>query len=125
VKFLGLTNDIAESIKNSDLIVFPSTKAHQPRPIIEAGYYRKTAILSDFHQTQFYYINDYNVITFKHTSSRDLARKINWSIMNSDLLKTYGFNNYLMSLKHHNYEIEKQKMIDSIYKIINEEETNT
>lgn len=115
---VGLVNDVSTYIASSDLIVFPSTKPHQPRPIIEAGFYSRTAIISDYEQTKEFFKDNFNVITFKPNNALDLSNKINNLNRNRDSLLRLGQNNYMMSNKYHNYDIEKEKINKAIETII-------
>lgn len=105
VKFYetGLRNSIDELIIASDLVVFPSTSVHQPRPCIEAGAYKKPVIISDYKETEEYFIDGYNALTFKTNNSKDLKQKIIYAYENKDLMNRMGENNRLMTETKHNF----------------------
>lgn len=114
----GFTNEISPLMKNASLVVFPSTKPHQPRPVIEAGFYNKTAVISGFKQTDYFYKNCYNVLTFKPGSSKDLAKKINLLYLDKKYLKKLSNNNQYMTKKHHSFSSEQKKIIAFINSIL-------
>lgn len=118
VKAIGLTEDAAQYISMSQLVIFPSTKPHQPRPVIEAGFYHKTAVITDYNQTKEFYRNNYNVLTFKKRDPKDLAQKINTLSINEELRNYLSDNNYKMSVTYHNFDIEKKKIIEAINQTI-------
>jgi glycosyltransferase involved in cell wall biosynthesis len=119
VKAIGLTENAAQYIDMSQLVIFPSTKPHQPRPVIEAGFHHKTAVITDYIQTSEFYRDNYNVLTFKKNDPKDLAQKINSLAINEDLRLYLSNNNYKMSVMHHSFDIEKKKMIEIINQIMN------
>lgn len=98
ILFLNPTDKPEYYYKISDLVVFPSTVAHQARPIYEAGIAKKPIIISDFDNTK-EFINN-RAITFKKNDSLDLSKKIIEVIHKntSDIVD----NNYKYSLEQHN-----------------------
>lgn len=103
IEVLGYRTDIDDEINDSDIIVFPSTKPHQPRPAIEAGEYYKPVIITDFEATQEYFIDGYNCLTFRCGDSKELAEKIMMLYQNNEMRNTLGKNNYKMTRMHHSY----------------------
>lgn len=118
IEFVGFTNDIGALMRKASIIVFPSTKPHQPRPVIEAGYFGKTAVISDFKQTGYYFINGHNVLTFKAGSSKDLAKKINLLYSDREYLQILSSNNQKMTDLHHSFIFEQKKINDFIDSIL-------
>ncbi len=99
----------------SHLIVFPSTVAHQSRPVYEAGVAKIPIIISDFPETKEFTKNEYNCLTFRPCNYKDLARQIDRVIENENLRKYLLNNNYQMTLTNHNYDDLSQeidKMLD-------------
>lgn len=118
VVFVGSKSNIYPLIKKSDIIIFPSSKVHQPRPCIEAGYFKKPVIISDYEETKEYFIEGYNALTFKPNDSVDLARCILYASKHRDEMIVLGEHNYDMSTKFHNYEKVKKDLIAFVDKII-------
>ena len=116
---IGFKNDISSLMCSSDVVVFPSNKAHQSRPGIEAGEYMKTVIISDYEATREYFTNGYNAITFKPRNSKDLRNKIKYLNENHTLLNELGKNNYKMTRSKHDYYMTQIKLRDYLNKIIN------
>ena len=109
VVLVGMRKDISTIMNACDIVVFPSTKVHQARPCIEAGFYHKPVIISDYEQTKEYFINEYNALTFKSKQAKDLRKKICYAYENPNQMKKMGERNYEMSIKFHNYEkIQKE-----------------
>ncbi|WP_028235569.1 glycosyltransferase family 4 protein [Pseudobutyrivibrio sp. MD2005] len=109
IEFVGQQKNIYPLIDDCDLVIFPSTKVHQPRPCIEAGYFKKPVIISDFHETREYFIEGYNALTFRPNDSYDLADCIEYAYNHKEVMILLGENNYLMSRKYHDYEIIKKE----------------
>ncbi len=118
VIFAGRISNIYPWIMDSDLVIFPSTKVHQPRPCIEAGYFSKPVILSDYKETEEYFINGYNALTFKPNDAKDLARCINYAAGHRKEMCEMGENNYDMSTRLHDYNKTKKILNDFVCEII-------
>lgn len=118
VLFLGLKTDIYPLILKSDMVIFPSSKVHQPRPCIEAGYFRKPVIISDFEETKEYFIQGYNALTFKPNSENALAQCIRYANENREEMGILGEHNYEMSMRYHNYKDIKNELIRFVEQII-------
>lgn len=99
----GLRDSVDELIVASDVVVFPSTSVHQPRPCIEAGIYKKPVIISDYEETKEYFIDGYNALTFRPCDSKELAERITYAFEHKDELKVMGENNRLMTVSKHSY----------------------
>lgn len=87
---------------NSDIVVFPSTVAHQARPVYEAGAARKPIIISDFIETKEFCEDKRNVICFKACDYKDLANKIRYLIKNKEMWACITSNNYMRTQLYHN-----------------------
>lgn len=103
VRLTGFTQGIAEYMTMANVIVFPSTAAHQPRPAIEAGHFSKPVILSDYEATQEYFQDGYNALTFEPKNASDLARKLTLLKNDVALQARLGANNYRASEEWHHY----------------------
>ncbi len=114
----GFRSDISSLMCACDVVVFPSNKAHQPRPGIEAGEYKKTVIISDFEATKEYFIDGYNAVTFKPHDAKDLARNLVKIRNNKEILNKLGKNNYFMTKTKHNYKETKVKLQEFINKCV-------
>lgn len=109
VRNVGFCSDISGYMNACDVVVFPSNKAHQPRPAIEAGEYKKPVIISNFSATEEYFIDGYNALTFDPHSHKDLAKKILDFRNNPKKKFEYGLNNNEMTRRKHSYyETEKK-----------------
>lgn len=116
VSFVGNVNSVSGLINSADIIVFPSVNVHQPRPCIEAGYYEKPVIISDYPETREYFQDGYNALTFKPKSYKDLARKLVYAKNNPDEMKKIGKNNRIMSFEKHNFS----EIQNTLHKFIND-----
>lgn len=108
--FYGVRKDIGLFYSACDILVFPSAKAHQARPVYEAGYYKKTAIISDFEETKEFAIDNYNVLTFPPNNALKLAEKVEELYDNRDLMRQLAENNADMTLKKHSIEFVGENM---------------
>ena len=111
IEYTGLVTDVSSLYCNCDIVIFPSRKAHQARPIFEAGYYSKPVIVSDFLENHEQVINDHNGILVKPNSYLKLKEAIFKLVSDPNLIHEYGKNNYLMYRDKHNFETNKKKTI--------------
>jgi hypothetical protein len=111
IQKIGYIQDIGKVISKVSFGIFPSIHPHQPRPILELGFYNKTAIISDFKETEHFYKNEFNVLSFNHKKNSDLVSKIKMLIEDEKLMKYLANNNHFMSKTYHNFEIEKEKLL--------------
>ncbi|MGG0283592.1 glycosyltransferase family 4 protein [Peribacillus butanolivorans] len=86
----------------SDIVVFPSIKPHQARPIYEAGAARKPIIITNFNQTSEFTKDGFNCLTFSKENYIELSKKINILNKNKDLYNRLLQNNYKQTIKNHN-----------------------
>lgn len=101
---MGYVRDITPYMIMCDTVVFPSTAAHQPRPCIEAGFFKRSCILSDYDATKEYFKDGYNALTFEPGKHMDLVKKIKYLQANPDLNRQLAANNYKMSTEKHDFE---------------------
>lgn len=87
--------------KACDLIVFPSTKPHQARPIYEAGISKIPIVITDFHETEEFAKDRITAITFKNKDSKDLANKIELVLKEKIDITSIIENNYKQAIKRH------------------------
>ena len=107
IEYHGVTKDLSKAFQENEVLVFPSTKPHQSRPSFEIGLYKKPVIISDFDQTKEFVIDGYNGLCFKPNDYVDLSKKIEQLILDKNLLKQLGENNYSQTMKYHtNYAME-------------------
>lgn len=86
-----------------NLIVFPSTLAHQSRPIYEAGIAKIPIIITDFPETNEFAKNGLSALTFKNKDAKELADKIKIVIDKKDDINKIVENNYQQVIKNHNF----------------------
>ena len=119
----GFVNETQSYVFNSDVVIFPSIYAHQARPAIEAGYASKPVIISGFKQTECFFENNENCLTFEPKNSVDLAKKIDELSTNAEKTHCLGRNNFVRINKEHNFQIEEQKLNKFVNQImLNREE---
>lgn len=87
--------------KACDLVVFPSTKPHQARPIYEAGITKIPIIITNFKETEEFAQDGVTAITFKNKDSYDLAQKINMIFEGNIDIEQIVQNNYERTVKNH------------------------
>lgn len=120
IVWLGFIDGVETIMPFMDAIVFPSSKPHQPRPVMEAGYFGKTAILSDFPQTAAFYQNDVNCLTFTPNDPKALAMAIDRLTDDSRLRQRLSDKNRDMTLTRHSMSVERGTLLDYCNKFADE-----
>ena len=92
------TDKVEQYFVACDVVVFPSTKAHQARPAYEAGIAKKPIILTDFDNTR-EFVDERNGWLFKNKDFKDLAKCIK-DALRGNPIKVQA--NYEKSLKDNN-----------------------
>lgn len=101
VHFLGIQNNISDTFSASDILIFPMTLPHQPRPAFEIGVQNKTVVISNFPNIKEIVQNEINGLTFQPNDERSLASSIMRLKENKALRNTLGSKNYEFTLKYH------------------------
>ena len=81
--FLEHQSDVSKCYGACNVLVFPSEKPHQARPVYEAGAANIPVIISDYPNTR-EFVNEENGYLFKPKDSKDLAEKIKLAYENKD-----------------------------------------
>lgn len=110
-QLIGFINDVSQIMPFIDVLVFPSTKPHQPRPVMEAGYFGKPAILSDYPQTADFYPNNVGCLTYPPDDPKALAAVIDKLCGDPALCRHLGEENKRLSSKYHDFHTEKKKLL--------------
>lgn len=118
----GLRDSIDEMIIASDIIVFPSTSVHQPRPCIEAGAYGKPVILSDYKETNEYFRDGFNALLFRPRDVSDLTEKIRYAYDHRNEMIQLGNKNRRMTEMKHNFYDCKAVICSVIEKVCGNED---
>lgn len=118
---VGLCDSVDELIIMADVVVFPSTSVHQPRPCIEAGAYNKPVIISDYPETGEYFKTGYNALTFVPNSADDLVKKLLYAVEHKEEMERLGRNNRKMTEEKHNFYYYKEKICSLVEKVSNDE----
>ena len=115
---IGNKENVGGYYSISDILIFPSSRPHQARPLYEAGYFSVPAIMPDFEQTAEYGINGFNVITFKPNDPVDLSEKIELLCNNVNMRKQLGENNKIMCYKEHWASKIKKALVNAILELL-------
>lgn len=111
ITYVGKVYDMPTLYKSCDVLVFPSTKGHQGRPIFEAGFAGKTIIISNFRETFDEVKDGKNGLLFEPCNAEDLAEKILIMYKNSADISVMGKNNYELAVQKHEFENGKDYLL--------------
>lgn len=94
VRFVGMQEDVASLYAAADILVFPASKPHQSRPVLEAGAMAKPVIVPDFPQTREFIREGFNGLTYNPGDATSLAAALKTLIEDQGLARQLGENNY-------------------------------
>lgn len=113
--FRPATYQVEEYFVACDIVVFPSTQAHQARPIYEAGIARKPIIITDFTNTS-EFLDSTNGWLFENGNPTSLSKEINKVLSVKEISKIE--ENYNRSFEFNNLNtlpLELQTFFDMIF----------
>lgn len=110
VELVGLRRDVPLYYCAADVLVFPSARDHQARPILEAGYYGVPAVISDFEGTREFLRDRYNGRCFPPGDASALAQILDELCENGAEREELGRHNRIMTEKLHSMEQGKKKL---------------
>lgn len=112
IQFIGIQRNMNDWYSACDVVVFPAEKAHQARPIYEAGAFEKPVIVSGFPNYNEYLKSGINGLVFEPGNFIELANAIEVLYKNQALCANLGKNNFKLTDSLHdcikiNTKIEK------------------
>ena len=99
--FVGRQSDMSYCYTAADALIFPMTKPHQARPVFEAGYYHKPAVISDFPNIREYVHDRVNGRNFDVDNIAGLADILKEMAAYKESTKTMGEANYEQTMRLH------------------------
>jgi glycosyltransferase involved in cell wall biosynthesis len=102
VRFVGMQTDVARLYAATDVLVFPATRPHQARPVLEAGAMAKPAIVPDFPELAEFVENEFNGLTYAQGDVKSLESVLRKVLKDEVLAHRMGENNYVNTLENHN-----------------------
>jgi glycosyltransferase involved in cell wall biosynthesis len=112
VHFFPTTSDVAKYFKACDFVAFPSTSAHQARPIYEAGASKKPIIITHSKNIEEFVIEGENGFTFNNGDTVKLATFLDKLSMDKELRILMGNKNYEMTIANHDFSNLQQELIE-------------
>lgn len=119
VVFAPAQGDMLPWLAACDVVVFPSQKPHQARPIYEAGMAKRPIIVSDFENTAEFAKDQVNALTFKPGDSKDLSMQIHRLLADQELTDRLVESNYHKSVEEHDLKTlhdEINQLVDNTLK---------
>lgn len=124
IKYLGKVFEMPLLYRACDVLVFPSTSAHQARPAFEAGAMGLPVIISDFPETQEDVQDGINGLSFKPSDTIDLSKKMMILLHDKDMRDKLGLKNKECSNDNHNFSTTKLRFNNFISQLINDNSNN-
>jgi glycosyltransferase involved in cell wall biosynthesis len=101
VQFLGMQRDVVPLYAAADVVVFPATRAHQARPILEAGAMAKPVVSSRFRELEESAKHEVNALLVKPGDDKKLASALRRIITDKELACRLGEQNYSLAKAAH------------------------
>ena len=99
--FVGRQADMSYCYTAADALIFPMTRPHQARPVFEAGYYHKPAVISDFPNIREYVHDKINGRTFDVNNISSLAGVLTEMAGDSEKTRKMGEGNFMQTMRLH------------------------
>lgn len=117
VRFIGMREDPAQIYAASDILVFPATKPHQARPVLEAGAMKKPVVVPNFSSINEFVRDNYNGLIYESRSVMSLANTLDQLLDDPGNANRLGNNNFIQTFEHHNKVKNAAKIVDLFRKI--------
>ena len=108
---VGVITNVPGEMRKSSVIIFPATKPHFARPVIEAGAMGKPVIISALEGNNEMVEDQINGLMFNSRSPGDLASKINNLLNDENSMRKLGENGFKISKKKYNSKINAAETI--------------
>lgn len=105
IRFIGMQAEVARLYAVADVVVFPATKPHQARPVIEAGAMARPVVLPDFPSTREFVQHGLNGLTYRPGNVEGLAQHLRTLLLDREMARNLGENNYRNTHRLHDGEI--------------------
>lgn len=114
IHFIGMRSDVPNVLAACHMLVFPSTRGHQARPLFEAGAMAKPVIVTDFPCLREYAIHEQNALMTPPRCPKALATAILRLADDPVLAQALGEANYASAMQDHNMVYNAPK-VSAIY----------
>ena len=112
IDFFPLTYNMDTFYVESNVVVFPSTIAHQARPIFESGAAKKPIIITRSENIAEFVEENKSGLLFRNNNSLELAKLIMRLFKDPDLCRKLGERNYELACQYHNFESMKSELME-------------
>ena len=114
VHFLGVRRDIPALLAACDVLVFPAKRAHQARPILEAGAMGKPIIATDFECLSEYVQHEETGLLVPPSDPVALSVAIRTLLDTPDMARRLGEANFRVTMREHDGE-RNAKRVTGVY----------
>lgn len=117
IRYLGVSKDIREQVKNVDCVVNPSWHEGMSNVLLEAGAMKKLLIASDIPGCNEIVINDKTGLTFEVKNQKDLEKQVlKYLDLSQDIKEKIISNCY----EHIKNKFSREKVVEEYIKVIQE-----
>jgi len=117
IDFIGFTTDINTIYEKIDLLCFPSRLNAAGRPVFEAAFYQKPALVAVDRSWPDTIIHGETGAIVKENNPASIADAIEYLYKNQDIMKKWGENAYVLANKYFNPD-KNAEAIYELYKAV-------
>lgn len=118
IRLLGMQADVGALYTAADVLVFPSTRPHQARPVLEAGAAAKPVVVSGFANTAEFVSHEITGLTFPPGDSAVLALQLRRILRDGDLATRLGLGNRKMTEARHSALTNGRRYVELLDRIL-------
>lgn len=118
IHLFGRQSDMSYYYAAADVLIFPMRSIHQARPIFEAGWFSKPAIVTKSENLHEDLSDGINGLMFDINRPEELTKHILFLKENTLVAERMGKNNYKMSIDNHSQQINASQIKDLINSLL-------
>ncbi len=118
IELVGVVTDTSDYYLNSDVVIFPVSEIHQPRPAYEAGFFKKPIILPDCPNFKENITDGVNGAYYKADDAGSLADKMYLFAKGEYSVSLIGEKNNLITKEKHSLENVMPIILHKVKEII-------
>lgn len=117
VRFVGMQQDVVSLYAASDVVVFPASRPHQARPVLEAGAMAKPVVVPDFPQVAEFVTDGHNGLCFEPNDPTSLAAALRALLEEPERARALGENNYRVATTRHDGSVNASRYADLVERV--------
>jgi len=118
VRLIGMRSDVRQLYVAADVVVFPASRPHQARPVLEAGAAAKPVVVSDFPNLAEFVCHERNGLTFAPDDPGALAGQLRRLLLDPELARRLGIRNWENTRAQHDAETNGRRYLQFLDRVV-------